>query len=124
MVVADWIGRAARVARGKGLQGSKSRADFPVVRGMGQYDQLDVSALACFEVLARRVALLEECYTANPKNPRFEGTEHFSGLGRKTAAVAPDLSKHVATALQAESQIAKERRKAREEASLAAGSKK
>ena len=89
-----------------------------------EYDQLDISALASFEVLARRVALLEESYTTNPKNPRFEGAEHFSGMGRKTAAVAPDLSKHVATALQAESQITKERRKAREEASLAAGNKK
>ena len=88
------------------------------------YDQVDVSALACFELLARRVALLEEAYTANPKNPRFEGSEHFQGLGRRTAAISPALTSFVASSLQSEALIQKERRKAREEAALAAGGKK
>ncbi len=83
------------------------------------YDQLDVSALVSFELLSRRVQLLEEAYTANPKNPRFEGSEFFQGLGRRTAAVAPQLTSYAATQLQSEAQIAKERRKAREEATLA-----
>ena len=82
------------------------------------YDQLDVSALAGFEILARRVALLEEAYTANPKNPRFDGSEHFTGFGRRGAAIAPQLTQHVAQALQSDAMIQKERRKAREEAAL------
>ena len=83
------------------------------------YDQLDVSSLASFELLSRRVQLLEEAYTANPKAPRFEGSDHFQGLGKRTAAVAPQLTAHVAQQLQGEAQIQKERRKAREEAALA-----
>ncbi|CAK0900570.1 unnamed protein product [Prorocentrum cordatum] len=83
------------------------------------YDQLDVSALASFEILSRRIQLLEEAYTSNPKAPRFEGSEHFQGLGRKVAAVAPLLTSHVALQLQGEAAIQKERRKAREEAALA-----
>ena len=66
----------------------------------------------------------EEAYAANPKNPKFEASEHFAGMGRKIAAVASDVSKFISSALQAESQIAKERRKAREEVSLAAAPKK
>ena len=78
-----------------------------------------MSALVCYEVLSRRVALLEEVYTANPKQPRFDGEDVFMGLGRRTAAIAPALSKHVADSLQADAAIQKERRKAREEAALA-----
>ncbi|CAK0895237.1 unnamed protein product, partial [Prorocentrum cordatum] len=76
------------------------------------YDQLDVSALASFEILSRRIQLLEEAHTSNPKAPRFEGSEHFQGLGRKVAAVAPQLTSHVALQLQGEAAIQKERRKA------------
>lgn len=87
------------------------------------YDQLDISAIASFELLSRRVALLEEAYAACPRNPRFEGHEYFAGLGRRTAAVSPALSQHVASALQPGAQISKERRKARDEAALATGKK-
>ena len=45
------------------------------------YDQVDVSALSSFELLARRVALLEEAYTANPKNPRLGGVGAFHRSG-------------------------------------------
>ncbi|CAK0856855.1 unnamed protein product, partial [Prorocentrum cordatum] len=83
------------------------------------YDQLGVSALASVELLSRKVQLLEEAYTANPKAPRFEGGEHFQGLGKKVAAAAPQLTSHVALQLQGEAHIQKERRKAREEAALA-----
>ncbi|CAK0813573.1 unnamed protein product, partial [Prorocentrum cordatum] len=65
------------------------------------YDQLDVSSLASFEILARRA-------------PSFEGSEHYQGLGRRVAAVAPTLTSLVAGQLQGEAQIQKERRKARE----------
>jgi hypothetical protein len=84
------------------------------------YDQLDVSALSCFELLSRRVQLLEEAYAANPKAPRFDGGEYFQGLGRRNAAVDPALTQYVAQQLQSDAMIQKERRKAREEAALAA----
>ena len=41
------------------------------------------------------------------------------GTGKRSVAFAPELSEHVAKRLQAEAAIQKERRKAREEATLA-----
>ncbi|CAK0874858.1 unnamed protein product, partial [Prorocentrum cordatum] len=43
-----------------------------------------------------------EAYNANPKAPRFEGGEHFQGLGKKVAAVAPLFTSRVALQLQGE----------------------
>ena len=82
------------------------------------YDQLDVSSLGCFELLVRRLRMLEEAYGANPKAPRFDAQNHFMGQGKKNVAVAPALVAHVAGELRDEAAVAKERRKAREEASL------
>jgi hypothetical protein len=82
------------------------------------YDQLDVSSLACSEIASRRVQLLEEAYSVNPKAPRFDGSHHFQGLGKRNLAVMPELASHVADSLKTEAAISKERRKAREEASL------
>ena len=82
------------------------------------YDQLDISSLASFELVARRLQMLEEAYGANPKQPRFDAQLHFMGQGRKTVAIAPSLTAHVASELRDEASVAKERRKAREEAAL------
>ena len=86
------------------------------------YDQLDISSLASFELAVRRVQMLEEAYAANPKQPRFDSQSklHFMGQGRRNSAVAPALVAHVASELRDEASVAKERRKAREEAALAA----
>ena len=66
--------------------------------------------------------MLEEAYAANPKQPRFDAQSqlHFMGQGRRSSAVAPALVAHVAAELRDEASVAKERRKAREEAALAA----
>ena len=82
------------------------------------YDQLEVSSLCCFELVARRLQLLEEAYSASPKAPRFDGQSHFMGQGRKQVAIAPALTAHVAGELRDEAAVAKERRKAREEHAL------
>ena len=82
------------------------------------YDQLDVSSLGCFKLLVRRLQMLEEAYGANPEAPRFNAQWHFMGQGKKNVAVAPALVAHVAGELRDEAAVAKERRKAREEAPL------
>jgi hypothetical protein len=82
------------------------------------YDQLEVSALCCFELLCRRLQLIEEAYSSNPKTPSFDGQSHFMGQGKRQVAIAPALSAHVASELRDEAAISKERRKAREEAAL------
>jgi hypothetical protein len=79
------------------------------------YDQLDVSALVSCELLSCSVALSEEAYTVDSKAPRVEGSDYFSGLGRRGAAIAPSRTQHVAPSLQADALIQKERREAREE---------
>ena len=82
------------------------------------YDQLEISSLGCFELVVRRLQMLEEAYGANPKQPRFDAQTHFMGQGKKQVAVAPALSSFVAGELRDEAAIAKEKRKAREEAVL------
>ena len=82
------------------------------------YDQLDVSSLGCFELLVRRLQMLEEAYGANPKAPRFNAQNYFMAQGKNNVALAPALVAHVAGELRDGAAVAKERRKAREEASL------
>ena len=62
--------------------------------------------------------MLEEAYGSNPKQPRFDAQSHFMGQGKKAVAVAPALSSFVASELRDEASVAKEKRKAREEAAL------
>jgi len=84
----------------------------------GCYDQLDISALASFEVLARRMQLIEESKTAGGSTA-YEGAKHFMGYQRPGTLVAPELQKHVASKLQEEVSVMKERRKHTEERKLA-----
>ena len=64
--------------------------------------------------------MIEQAYAANPKQPRWEGQEHFMGIGRSGMATMPGLRAHAAQGLSSEALLAKEARKAREEAALAA----
>ena len=57
-------------------------------------DQLDVSSLGCFELLVRRLQMLEQAYGANPKAPRFDAQTNFMGKGKNNVAVAPALVAH------------------------------
>jgi len=78
-----------------------------------QYDSLNISNLASFELLIRRKQLLAEAHTYNPSAPSYEGADHFLGTTYRPggAIVVPELSKHVAEKLHQESQIMKEKRK-------------
>ena len=96
------------------------------------YDQLNVCELASFERISRRYQLWEERYSEQLKSADaggvkgsssdfveerrlFLGNDHGSSL----ALVCPALSKFVASKLQDEAAILKERRKGREERVLA-----
>ena len=85
------------------------------------YDQLNVPSLASMELLIRRVQLIEDAHSGNPLHPSYERSHHFLGrpIGERGAVVDPALSSHVAQRLQAEAAVAKERRKQREERTLA-----
>ena len=80
------------------------------------YDQLDVSNLASCEVLGRIYQLLEE----TSGTMVVEGLEHYIGRSKtggrkKGVALAPGLAKSVTASMSAETEILKQRRKAREE---------
>ena len=80
------------------------------------YDQLDAVNLASFEVLGRLYQLLEETMGSM----KVEGIDHYIGRSessglRRGIALAPSLAKHTTEALAKETEIIKQRRKAREE---------
>ena len=81
-----------------------------------EYDGLQVSNLASFEMLSRRLQHIEQAHVENSQAPDYSGAEHFLGSSEKKggALIAPGLSLHVATRFRDEASIAKEQRKARE----------
>ena len=80
------------------------------------FDQLCVCNLASFEVLVRRLQLLEHAHLECPSAPDYSGSMHFMGLQERRggALIAPTLTSHVSTKLKEETAVAKERRKAAE----------
>lgn len=80
------------------------------------YDALDVSNLACMEVVCRRRQLLADAHHASPGAPSYLGAEHYMGTTYKAGGgvVVPTLSDHVAKKMAAQSAIMKERRKLEE----------
>ncbi|CAK0831168.1 unnamed protein product, partial [Prorocentrum cordatum] len=80
------------------------------------YDQVDGSNLACMEVAARCYQLVEE----TKGSMRTEGLEYYvgrdqGGATRRGIAMAPALARHATDLLAKEVEIAKQRRKFREE---------
>ena len=77
------------------------------------FDCLQVSNLACFELLVRRRQLLAEAHSYDPTSPNFQGADYWLGSRYKpgNAIVINSLTEHVAKRFQADSQILKEKRK-------------
>ena len=80
------------------------------------YDALQVSNLASFEILSRRLQHIEMAHLENPQAPDYSGSEFFMGSSERRggALVAPGLARHVASRLSDDAAVAKEQRKARE----------
>eukprot|EP00439_Symbiodinium_sp_Y106_P071098 s2706_g12.t1 len=87
------------------------------------YDALNISNLACFELLVRRRQLIAEAHLHNPSAPSYEGADYYMGTLHRPggAVVVPKLTEHVSRKLQADSQILKERRKLEEARKQAKG---
>lgn len=96
------------------------------------YDQLNVSELACFELLSRRFQLWEHSFAHQLRTSQetrgsstLEVDERSIFLGRNKssniALVCPLLQTHIAETLKDSSAILKERRKYREEFDAGAG---
>jgi hypothetical protein len=89
------------------------------------YDQLDPCNTACLELFARLYMLIEE----TKGTLTIEGWEHIIGRPgssslRKGVALAPGLIKHALEEQTKETEILKQRRKAREETAASAALKK
>ncbi len=80
------------------------------------YDCLQISNLASFEVLSRRIQHIEMAHIENPQAPDYSAGEFYMGSSERRggALVAPGLALHVASRLRDDASIAKEQRKARE----------
>jgi len=118
----------------KGALGASVSPDDPIVtmhyefskimQVAQSYDQLDGSNLASLELVARQLQLCEERCKDKLVSARGSGAggdEQFFFTGMQSTRgimVAPALSEWIAKQLSAESAIAKERRKAREERQL------
>ena len=80
----------------------------------GCYDQLNLSSLAFVEMLSRRWQMIVDAHSRNPLAPNYEASEFYSGSRRERQGIAPMLSAHVARTMKDESEIDKQRNKARE----------
>ena len=88
------------------------------------YDQLSLASLACFETLARRWQMILDAHARNPLAPNYEASEYYSGSRRGRHGIAPSLSAHVARVMKDESEIEKQRSKAREPGDGKGGNRK
>ena len=80
------------------------------------YDCLNISNLACMELICRRRQLIAEAHSSSPGAPSYMGAEHFMGQTYKAGGgiVVPTLTDYVSKQMQAQSQILKEKRKMEE----------
>ena len=88
------------------------------------YDQVDGSNLASMEVVSGAYQLIEETMGSM----KIEGVEHYIGRQKQSArrgvAMAPGVAKYATDQLAKETEIQKQRRKAREEKTAQAGKNK
>ena len=80
------------------------------------WDSSNVMNLWAFELLLRRVQLLEFAVSEDPQNPSYDGANHFMGSYDSAGGgyIAPSLQTYVAAELGKSTAILKEKRKARE----------
>ena len=91
-----------------------------VIEAMVMVDQLNVPNLKSGELLLRRWQLIKEAHRLSPQAPDYSASDFFMGWEQESG-VQQSLSKYVADQLKDQAAIAKESRKAKEEAMKQAG---
>ena len=83
-------------------------------------DQLNAPCLQSAELLVRRMQVIREAHRVSPSAPDYSSADIMMGWRYRRAGQGVDaaLAAHVANELKNEAAIAKEARKAREEADL------
>jgi len=85
-----------------------------------EVDQLNLPTLKAFELLARRMMVIEAAHEVSASNPDYSLADDYMGMGpgRGAALVAPGLRKHVSSKAKERADLMKERRKLGEEIAL------
>ena len=78
------------------------------------YDQLNISSLCCFEILARRRQLILAAHEGSPLAPDYRGAERLDPSGSTRLGVAPTLSRSVARQMKDKAEIEATKNKARD----------
>ena len=89
-----------------------------IFEAMLTVDQLNAPALQSAELVSRRMPVIREAHRISPGSPDYSSADIMMGWRYRRAGqgVDQELAAHVATELKNEAAIAKESRKAREEA--------
>ena len=89
-----------------------------ILESMLVVDQLHVPALQSAELVVRRMQVIREAHRISPSAPDYSAADLYMGwkYRKATQGVDPGLAAHVASELKNEAAVAKEARKAREEA--------
>ena len=91
-----------------------------IMEAMLTIDQLNAACLQCAELLCRRMQVIREAHGISPSAPDYSAADIMMGwrLRRSGQGVDSSLAGYVASELKNEAAIAKEARKAKEEADL------
>ncbi|CAE7391337.1 ANK1 [Symbiodinium sp. CCMP2592] len=91
-----------------------------ILESMITVDQMNVPCLQSAELLCRRMQVIREAHRISPSAPDYSAADIFMGWKYRRSGQGVDLglAAHVASELKNEAAIAKEARKAREEANL------
>ena len=81
------------------------------------FDRLDALNLSAAEYVARRILMIQRAVKRNPRSPDFDGLESFlaNTLDSQGGIVTLEFEKYMAGIQQAEAQVMKQQRMAREE---------
>ena len=88
-----------------------------------EVDQLNLMSLQAFELICRRVQVIEAAHAFSGANPDYTSAEDMMGWGvqRGGALVSPALTRHAANRASERTAVLKERRKFAEEMRLKKG---
>ncbi len=87
----------------------------------GTFDQLSLSCLLSFEVLARLAQTIVDAYSADPSHLTWSNAKFFSGVGSADDLVAPELRSYVMKRAKEESEIEAARLRSRTLGAIGAG---
>ena len=85
-----------------------------VLEYMGCYDQLNLSALASVEMIARRFQSIIAAHKVDAQKPNYDDSKYYRGMGSALDAVNPELTAAVTRRLRDEAEIERQRQKAAE----------